>query len=129
MNLEVIHACVKGSADGTLKFPEVVKKLMDIGVERYTADLVRLEDTFYSRKDESVNEKIPVTALPKVAQHFSAEGVQNAIRASQQGKIDYKEFLRLVMNAGTASYVVYLDGRQAIYYGRKGECHIEKFPN
>jgi hypothetical protein len=32
------------------------------------------------------------------------------------------------MAAGTVYYIAYLTGKQVIYFGRKGEFHIEKFP-
>jgi hypothetical protein len=35
---------------------------------------------------------------------------------------------RADMEAGTASYGVFLNGRKAIYFGRNGDFHVEPFP-
>jgi uncharacterized protein YbcV (DUF1398 family) len=50
------------------------------------------------------------------------------VRAIQQRQIGYAEFLRRIMAAGCASYEVFIGGRQAIYFGRDGDHHIEPFP-
>jgi uncharacterized protein YbcV (DUF1398 family) len=65
---------------------------------------------------------------PKAAEAFSAEEVASAVKSIQQGKINYQEFVDQIMAAGTVFYIAYLTGKQVIYFGRKGELHIEKFP-
>jgi uncharacterized protein YbcV (DUF1398 family) len=42
--------------------------------------------------------------------------------------IQYREFLQRVMAAGCSHYEVFITGKQAIYFGRDGSYHIEKFP-
>jgi len=32
------------------------------------------------------------------------------------------------MKAGTCSYGVHIDGKQVIYFGRKGDFYVEEFP-
>ena len=41
----------------------------------------------------------------------------------------YPEFKRLSMQAGCIGYWVWIAGRHVTYYGRKGETHVEHFPN
>ncbi|WP_373650074.1 hypothetical protein [Schlesneria sp. DSM 10557] len=44
---QVMRECAAGSGSGELTFPEIVGRLMDIGVERYHADYSRQEITYY----------------------------------------------------------------------------------
>lgn len=123
----VVVDCTRDSDAGTSRFPEIVARLVAAGVERYHADLVRAEKTYYLPSGES--EVVPDQALhvaPALA--FSAAGVDAAVRASQAGAIDYREFCRRIAAAGCTGYFVSLGGRRALYYGRTGETHVEPFP-
>lgn len=110
-----------------VSFPERILNLSKIGIERYYVDLMKLEITYYSHDGGSHIEYMPIENIPPLAINFDKVKVIEAIRASQQGKIDYLTFLREIIAAGTVSYTVYLDGRQVNYVGRKGEYHIENF--
>jgi uncharacterized protein YbcV (DUF1398 family) len=127
MNIETIHDALAGSLAGTKAFPDVVGTMLAEGVESYRADLVRMEETFYTPDGETHVEKMNL-APRAIGQQFSTLDVVAAIRASQAGKSKYPEFLQRVMDAGTTSYVVFLNGKKVIYFGRKGEFHIEEFP-
>lgn len=128
INTAVIEECTRLAFEDKMSFPETVKKLMTIGVERYHADLNRLEKTYYSSSGETARESLPLSSPPSIAETFSESGVVDALRDIQSGKIAYPEFLRRIMKAGAASYDVYLGGRKAIYTGRMGDFYIENFP-
>lgn len=128
MEAQVIHTSTVKAIEGKITFPEVVKQLMQIGIERYHADLVRMEKVFYKHDGQTYLERLPVSDMPEVSPSFDAALVQAAIVSIQKQEIHYPEFLRRVKRAGASAYDVFLDGRQAIYYGRKGEMHVEKFP-
>jgi uncharacterized protein YbcV (DUF1398 family) len=108
-------------------FPERIHNLSQIGIERYYVDLMKLEITYYSHDGGSYVEHMLIENIPALAINFDKAKVIEAIRASQQGKIDYQTFLREIIEAGTVSYTVYLDGKQVVYVGRKGESHTENF--
>lgn len=127
MNIEIMCKTLGESMAGSIDFPEVVRRLTAEGVESYRADLVRLEETFYMPDGESHVEKMDFSPAP-IADNFSVEGVVAAIRGSQTGKTKYREFLKLAMDAGTTSYVVFLRGKRCVYFGRNGELHVEHFP-
>ena len=130
MNLEhtkIVEDCAQGSLAGTLTFPEVVGRLAAIGVERYHADYSREEITYYWVNGDSHVVKLP-NPLETIPQEFSAAGVAAAVRQSQQGEHTYVDFLRKTMAAGCVGYFVQITGRQAIYFGRLGDSHVEKFP-
>jgi uncharacterized protein YbcV (DUF1398 family) len=123
----VMAECSKGSDENRMSFPEVVARLSAIGVERYHADLSRAEKTFYMPDGASfIAASKPVTGV--AARDFSADGVSAAIQAIQQRQIDYMEFCRRIVAAGCVDYTVSLTGRRAIYSGRTGDFHVERFP-
>jgi uncharacterized protein YbcV (DUF1398 family) len=115
------------SDEGNVSFGEVVKKLMGVGVERYHADLVRAEKTYYMPSGES--EIVPNAAIRVTpAKSFSAADVEAAVRAIQTDTIKYKEFCERVVAAGCVGYHVSMAGKRVVYYGRTGDSHIEYFP-
>jgi uncharacterized protein YbcV (DUF1398 family) len=109
-------------------FPLVVKKLASAGVHSYTADLIRLRNTYYGAKRESEDERLPLDHGPAIADTFDGDAVADAVHAIQCGEIGYAEFLRRIMTAGCASYRVFISGRKAMYFGRGGDFYTEPFP-
>src|SRR5579875_304514 len=125
MDHAVLEECTRLAFENRMTFPETVKRLAAIGVERYHADLSRLEKTYYGISGEIAQEQLPLSNPSAIGGQFSESGVVDALRAIQANKIDYGEFLRRIMEAGTVSYDVFLEGRKAIYTGRKGEFYVE----
>ena len=123
----VVRECSKASAEERITFPEVVAKLNQAGIERYHADLVRSEKTYFLPDGSS--EVVPNSTIsPVPADTFSADGVEAAVRAIQSGLIQYKAFCERIAAAGCVGYMVSLAGRRAVYYGRTGETYVESFP-
>ncbi len=129
MDTNVLRNCLLLAMSNKMTFPETVRKMFEIGVERYDADLTRMEKRYYAEDGKTHADTIPLSAAPAIGREFSDEAVKGAIEAIRRRDIDYPEFLRKIMAAGTVSYTVYLDGRRAIYFGRGGEFHIEPFPS
>jgi uncharacterized protein YbcV (DUF1398 family) len=126
--IAVMHECAARSHAGTITFPEVVARLAAAGVEWYHTDLCRAEHTYYMPSGESHVEPMYALAEP-VAAKFSDAGVDAAVRSIQRGEIQYQEFVRSIMAAGCNGYFVLIAGRKAVYFGRKGEEHVEQFPS
>jgi uncharacterized protein YbcV (DUF1398 family) len=123
----VLQDCTTGSDEERMTFPQVVSKLMAAGVERYRADLLRHEKTYYMPDGRShVVSNAVIDGTPAMA--FSAPGVDSAVRDIQAGKIAYRDFCHRVMAAGCVDYLVSISGRRAVYFGRSGESHVEMFP-
>ena len=127
MNTEVMRNTLKASETGKQTFPEVIRALMGAGVESYHADFARGEDTFYMPNGKTHVEKMEIPDT-KIAEDFSPEALVATIRAVQADQIRYPDFLPRAMAAGTTGYWVYLTGKRVIYFGRKGETHVEEFP-
>ena len=124
---KVIQGCAKGALTGEIAFPEIVGRLVQIGVERYHADYIRQEITYYLANGDSL-----VIATPHrshaTATEFSASAVEAAVRQSQRNEHTYLDFIRKTMAAGCVGYFVQITGRRVIYFGRNGESHLEHFP-
>lgn len=126
--IAVLQECTDASDQDRITFPEVVMKLAAAGVERYHADLLRGERTYYLPSGES--HRLNAVQITEVsAGAFAATGVEAAIRAIQQQKIQYREFCDRIVRAGCVGYMVSLAGRRAIYYGRTGDNYVERFPD
>lgn len=119
--------CTAASDAERMSFPEVVDRLARAGIERYHADLVRAEKTYYLPGGASrVVPSKPTATRPAAA--FSAAGVEAAVRAIQAQRIGYGEFCARITAAGCVGYTVSLAGRRAVYQGRTGETYVEPFP-
>lgn len=115
------------SLAGTITFPAVVARLIELGVERYHADYSRSETTYYLTDGAS-----HVVALPHdahaTADAFDSSAVAAAVRQSQRNEHTYLDFVCKTMAAGCVGYFVQITGRQVQYFGRRGEIHTELFP-
>ena len=127
MNTAVMHQVMAESQAGQIIFPEVVRRLVDVGVESYFTDFATGQETFYTSKGDSHIEKMTLPLLP-IGAEFSAEGVVSAIRAAQADAIRYPEFVSRAAAAGVIAYWAFLAGRKVMYFGRKGQVHVEEFP-
>lgn len=125
--IKVIQDCAAGALTGDLAFPEIVGRLTEIGVERYHSDYSRQEITYYFPDGESLVVATPHGAHP-TGLDFSLDRVQEAVGQSQRNEHSYVDFIRKTMAAGCVGYFVQITGRQVLYFGRNGECHIERFP-
>lgn len=126
--ISAMHECCTRSLRGELTFPDVVRKLQAIGVERYHADFSRHEITYYLPSGES---QIEPTGwhVGQIAEVFSANAVEAAVKQIQRGEILYTEFLQKIMAAGCVGYFVQITGRRVLYIGRHGDFHVEPFPS
>ena len=128
MDFKVLKECEELSHSGKAVFPEIVARLAQTGVERYCADLVKLEKFYYSADGQSEVVPMPLSNPPAIARDWSVNNVRAAIRDIQKEEILYPEFLKRIMSAGVVYYDVFIHGRKAIYTGRNGDFHVENFP-
>lgn len=125
---DVIREAADGSSEGRLHFGQVIGLLIQAGVESYVADYRTRKTTYYLPSGEtlSIDLEMPDVAI---AETFDADAIKAAIRGSQQGIVKYPEFKRLSRQAGCTGYTVWIAGRHVTYFGRKGETHVEHFPD
>ncbi len=125
---QLITQTAEASAAGHLHFGEVLAALAEAGVESYQVDYRAARSTYYLGDGSTLSLAMDSPAQG-IAEAFDAAALQTAIRGAQQGRVMYPEFKRLSQAAGCTSYTVWLSGRHVSYQGRRGETHIERFPD
>ncbi len=128
MDKSIIEKCEKLSSEAKITFPEVVKALLGAGVESYCVDLLKKRNTYYGTNGEVVEVPLSLTQFAPVAETFNADAVRDAIKRSQRQELIFPAFVVEIMKAGTYGYVAYLVGQRVVYLGRKGDMHVEHFP-
>src|SRR5579862_8707705 len=96
-NIDVITEC----RTKKFPFPEVIKRLTAIGIERYYTDLMRMEKIYYSHNGDSYVERMPIEDMPQLADKFNDAKIVESIRANQKDEIDYHNLIRNIVAAGT----------------------------
>lgn len=127
MKKQIFEEMTEASLTGTLAFGEIVGKLIAEGVESYRTDFVRKENTYYMPNGETHVTRLKFQDHP-LSFEFQPEGIQSAIKASQRQELKFIDFIPRALDAGVASYIVFIHGKKVIYFGRKGETHTELFP-
>jgi uncharacterized protein YbcV (DUF1398 family) len=122
-----IEEVIEASQAGKLIFQDVVHRLLEAGVESYFCDLASMQETFYMTGGSTCLKKmtLPVAAI---AEAYSSSGLVAAIRGAQADTVRYPEFAKRSAAAGVIGYWAFLAGKKVIYFGRKGEFHVEEFP-
>jgi uncharacterized protein YbcV (DUF1398 family) len=128
MDTKVIADCMKQSFADT-PFSKIIPQLAGAGVQSYTADLVKLRNTYYDAGSKAFDEVLPLKDAPAIAPVFDSTTVGATVKSIQRGEIGYAEFLRRIMTAGCSHYAVYIGGRKAMYFSRDGEFYTEPFPS
>ena len=128
MKTEIVTEAARATLDGSIPFPEVVRRLMETGVEYYHVDYIALQKRFYGAAGDVVTTPIPYEGLPPVATDFDLAGLRAAILDSQRHGQHYRDFTRRAMQSGVQGYMAFLRGQRVTYWGRGGDQHTEWFP-
>jgi uncharacterized protein YbcV (DUF1398 family) len=127
MSRQVIHELATATQQGKMTFPQVVKGLLEVGVESYLVDFAAKQKTHYLM--DGTTRTVPMILDPgPIGAEFHSAGLLAAIRGAQADTVRYPEFVKRSTAAGVIGYWAFLTGKRVIYFGRKGEQHIEEFP-
>jgi uncharacterized protein YbcV (DUF1398 family) len=127
MSKQVIHELAIATQQGKMTFPQVVKGLLEAGVESYLVDFATKQKTHYLAN--GTTHTVPLILDPgPIAEDFNGAGLVAAIRGAQADTVRYPEFVKRSTTAGVIGYWAFLTGKRVTYFGRKGEQHIEEFP-
>ena len=124
----LIQSTFEASNKGCIHFGEVLGQLMSVQVESYQVDYRSGRITYFLPNGETLDLDFEKPE-DGIAQSFDGNAVRSAILGAQQGTVMYPEFKHLSQAAGCIGYTVWIEGRHVAYYGRKGETHIEGFPD
>jgi len=128
MSKQVIHELATATQQGRMTFPQVVKGLLEVGVESYLVDFAAKQKTHYLA--DGTAHAVPMILDPgSIAEGFNGADLVVAIRGAQADTVRYPEFVKRSTAAGVIGYWAFLTGKKVIYFGRKGQQHIEEFPN
>lgn len=126
--LATLRATFEASNQGTIHFGQVVGQLLGAGVESYHVDY-RSGRTTYYLPDGNIADFSFEHPQHGIGDTFDGDALRAAIRGAQQGQVMYPQFKQLSQRAGCAAYTVWLAGRHVTYLGRRGETHVERFPD
>jgi uncharacterized protein YbcV (DUF1398 family) len=127
MSKQAIHETAIATQQGKMTFPQVVQALLTAGVESYLVDFAAGQKTHYLEDGTTVT--MPMILKPgPIAPEFDGGALVAAIRGAQADTVRYPEFVKRSTTAGVIGYWAFLTGKRVIYFGRKGEQHIEEFP-
>jgi uncharacterized protein YbcV (DUF1398 family) len=127
MSIQVIHELAIATQQGKLTFPQVVQGLLEAGVESYFVDFAAKQKTHYLMDGTTYTAPMILDPGP-IAAEFNGAGLVAAIRGAQADTVRYPEFVNRSTAAGVIGYWAFLTGKRVIYFGRKGDQHIEEFP-
>lgn len=125
---DLIREAAAGSNEGRLHFGQVVGLMVVAHVESYVVDYRSRRATYYPRDAAPLDLALEVPDLP-IASELDVTALRHAITGAQRGMVMYPQFKRLSMAAGCVGYTVWIGGRHVSYYGRRGEVHVEQFPD
>ncbi|MBC7917740.1 MAG: DUF1398 family protein [Rhodoferax sp.] len=123
-----IQATFDASNQGSIHFGQVIGQLVGAGVESYHVDYRSGRTTYYLPDGATADFRFE-TPKSGIADAFDGDAVRAAILGAQQGRVMYPEFKLLSQQAGCVGYTVWIAGRHVVYQGRRGETHVERFPN
>lgn len=124
----LIQSTFNASNNGTIHFGQVVAQLISAGVEAYQVDYRAGRATYYLPNGATFDLDFSRPAQG-IAETFNADALLAVIRGAQQGTVMYPQFKQLSQQAGCIGYTVWIAGRHVSYFGRRGEVHIERFPD
>lgn len=124
----IIRETLNASDAGRIHFGEVVGALVAAGVESYAVDYRAARATYYLPDGDTLTLDLAAPSAP-IAAEFSLSGLREAILGAQRGEVMYPQFKQRSQAAGCVGYTVWLAGRHVAYHGRKGETHVEPFPD
>jgi len=127
MSKQRIQELAFATQQGKIAFPQVVQGLLEAEVESYLVDFAAKQKTHYL--EDGTTHTVPMILDPgPIAAEFDNTGLVAAIRGAQADTVRYPEFVKRSTAAGVIGYWAFLTGKRVIYFGRKGEQHIEEFP-
>ena len=127
MSKQIIHELAVATQQGKMTFPQVVRGLLEVGVESYFVDFASKQKTHYLA--DGTTHTVPMILDPgPIADNFDSAALVAAIRGAQADSVRYPEFVKRSTAAGVIGYWAFLTGKRVIYFGRMGQQHIEEFP-
>lgn len=109
-------------------FPVLAEVLRQAGVQTNRWFLPACEAIYLMKEGSVVQQGTPLVTGTHEIPEFDREALIYALRADQEGRSTFPEFLQAAWEAGVVGYDVDFTGRKVIYYGAYGESYLEEYP-
>lgn len=108
-------------------FPVLAEILRRAGVQTNRWYLPSCQSIYLMKNGAVVQQRAPLITGTSEVPRFNCNALISAIKADQQGKSSFPEFLLAAWNAGVIEYNVDFLTREVIYYGINSEQYSEKY--
>lgn len=110
-------------------FPWLAEALYRAGVERYEFVVPSMTTVYVTARGEVLEQGTPVvTGVGRIAR-FDRDTLIGAIRADQEGRSTFAEFVAAAWRAGVLSWTVDLVARTCTYRSASGgDSYVESYP-
>ncbi|VEB36750.1 Phage envelope protein [Legionella sainthelensi] len=109
-------------------FPVLAEVLRQAGVTTNHWSLPSCQSIYIMNEGAVLQLSSPLATGTHEVPKFDRTALIAAIRADQEGKSTFPEFLQSAWNAGVVGYNVDFVGREVVYYGVNGEKYMEEYP-
>ncbi len=109
-------------------FPFLAECLRRAGVEKNIWYLPSTHHTYLFHDEALVDQGVSLISGMSSIPAFHQDALISALRADQDGKSSFPEFLMAAWKAGTVRYDVDFLERTVTYYGARGEQYQESYP-
>lgn len=116
---------IKPSVGG---FPILAEALRQSGIKSNSWSLPSCQSVYVLSEGAVVQQGTPLVTGTHEIPKYDQVALIRAIRADQQGKSSFSEFLLATWNSGVISYVADFVGRKVTYFGVNGEAYLEEYP-
>lgn len=109
-------------------FPVLAEMLRQSGVQMNRWFLPACQSVYFMKEGSVVQQGTPLVNGTYEVPEFNREALIAALRADQEGRSTFPEFLQSAWSAGVMGYDADLVGRKVTYYGVNGESYAEEYP-
>lgn len=109
-------------------FPVLAEVLRRAGALVNRWSLPSCQSIYIMKDGAVVQQGTPLVTGTYEIPQFDRQALINAIRADQEGKTTFAEFLKATWDAGVISYDADFESRKVSYFGSKGEIYVEDYP-
>ena len=108
-------------------FPLLAEVLRQAGAKMNRWSLPSCQSVYITNEGSIVQQGTPLVTGTHEVPKFDRGALIAAIRADQEGKSTFPEFLTATWNAGVTSYDADFINRKVMYYGVNGESYVEEY--
>ncbi len=110
-------------------FPVLAEVLRQAGIRLNRWSLPSCQSVYHMKDGSVVQLGTPLVSGIHEVPKFNREALILALRTDQEGCSTFLEFLQSVWQAGVVSYDADFTTRVVSYFGAKGECYVEEYPD